>query len=176
MENYKSKDIDAEINAVRERFNENVTASYWSENGELVYVLQNGTDLEEYARLIEKILKHTSEPEMDFVCKLINLDEKSQVNIECKFARDESLISDGDIADEYDTLAYFKQFWNDEVSKKFNPEREVEFEVPEGVEIMKASRLIFSYINESTKLGQDITIVLKNISGGEERLWIPANS
>jgi hypothetical protein len=83
---------------------------------------------------------------------------------------------DDDIVSEYDTLAYFKEFLHDDVSKKFNSEREVEFEAPVGVDLMKDSKLIFSYINECTKLGQDITIVLKNISGGEERLWIPANS
>lgn len=96
MENYNSKDIDPEINEMKERFNEKVTASYWSENGELVYVLQNGTDLEEYAELINKILKDISEPEMDFVCKLMDVDEKNQVNIECRFATDSSLIDDKD--------------------------------------------------------------------------------
>jgi len=177
MEKYNTEEIDAQIQAKRDKFNAQVIESFWSENGELTYVLNEGADLEEYGKLIETILAETSEPEMDFICKLIHADGQHSVNIECNFAPEVSLFTDeDDIVTEYDTLEDFKEFWHRDVQKQLNADREVVFDVSDGVDLMSASRLIFTFINDSTKLGQDITIILKNISGGEERLLVPSNS
>jgi len=176
MENQNIRPIDPDIDGMRENFNAKVSESYWSENGELVYVLENGTDLEKYSQMIKMIFSDTGEPEMDFIIKVMHADGGHSVCVECNFALDTSSLADDDEAvTEYDTLEYFKEFWNDDVKKKFNSEREVDFEVSEGVDLMKASRLIFTYINESTTLGKDITVVLKNISGHQERLLVPSN-
>jgi hypothetical protein len=78
MEKQNREDLHAEIQTMRERFNEKVNQSYWSENGEPVYIFQEETDLEEYADLIEMILKDTAESEMDFICKLMHADEKNR--------------------------------------------------------------------------------------------------
>lgn len=76
---------------------------------------------------------------------------------------------------EYDVLHDFKEFWADDVAKKFNENKEVEFIVRDGVDVMKSSKLIFDFINESTRLGADITVILIDSMGERTNLLVQAN-
>lgn len=180
MEKIDTSAIDAEMKALNAKFNEKVVESYWSENGELVYILQDGTDLKEYAEMVEKVLNDNWAPEIDYVCKVMHADEKNSVSFNCDFDAkhifEDLELEEDEPMNEYDTLEDFKLFWNDDVASKFNDDREVEFPVSEGVDLNKAGKLIIDYVNQYTKLGKSVTVILFNLAGNKEKLMLPANS
>lgn len=61
-----------ELNALKERFDDGLIESLWSENGELMYIIKEGLDLNEYALLAKKILESEGDIAHDFTGKVTN--------------------------------------------------------------------------------------------------------
>ena len=53
-----------------EKFSAATQKSFWSENGELIYILNPGTELKEYAEMIELILQDNAPFEHSTVVKV----------------------------------------------------------------------------------------------------------
>ena len=53
-----------------EKFSAATQKSFWSENGELIYVMNSGTELQEYAEIIELILHDNAPFEHSTVVKV----------------------------------------------------------------------------------------------------------
>jgi hypothetical protein len=170
---------DAEFDAIKNDFNENVIESGWSENGELIYILKDGSNVEQYAKSAEIILNSYWEPEMDFVCKVMHADGKDFVSFKCDFDAkhlfEEANPVEDEPMDEFDTLEDFKGLWPDYFLEKLNSDEDIEFPVSEGVDLAKTGKLILEYINETGKIDIPITIVLNNLAGEKEILSVPAN-
>lgn len=95
MEKHDLPANDAEFEAIKKDFNDNVVESGWSENGELIYVLKDEADLDKYAKSAEIILSSYFEPEIDFICKVMHADQKRAVSFECNFSSDGMFDEDG---------------------------------------------------------------------------------
>jgi hypothetical protein len=177
MENLDSSAMDAEMNALNEKFNEKVIESYWSENGELIYVMQDGTNLKEYAKIAETILKDNWSSETDFICKLMYSDGQNPVSFECNF----SMKDVGDDIEEIepmtalDELEDFKNLWPDYFLEKIKSEGDIEYPIGYGVDLLEMKKLILDYINESKEIDIPITIVLINLAREREIISVPAN-
>lgn len=57
MDNSKVAALSAELEAKEKKFDGAIVESFWSENGELIYVLQENTDLVEYGDILKYILE-----------------------------------------------------------------------------------------------------------------------
>ncbi len=157
-------------------FNENVLSSEFEGKG-ADYVLRvkvkNNVDIEKLTKGGEFAWYDKGEYPDNFKAIITTKDGKLTSSFDYVGTAD---IVPGMEIDEYDALIDFKDFWADDVAKKFNKEKEVEFIVQDGIDVMKASKLIFDYINESTKLGSDITIILIDSMGERTNLFVPANT
>lgn len=170
---------DAEFEAIKKDFNENVIESEWAENGELIYILKDGSDLEKYANSAEIILNSYWEPEMDFVCKVMHADRKNPVSFKCEFDAKHLLLNE-EFDDEepmtaLDELEDFKGLWPHYFLEKLNPDEDFEYYIAEGVDLVEMSKLIVDYIHASGKVDIPITIVLINLAGEKEIISIDAN-
>lgn len=170
---------DAEFEAIQKEFNENVIESGWSENGELVYILKDESDLDKYAKSAEIILNSYWEPEMDFVCKVMHSDGEKSVSFKCEFDAKHLFVDEEFEDDEpmtaLDELEDFKGLWPHYFLEKLNAEEDLEYPIAEGVDLAETGKLIMNYINKSDKVDIPITIVLVNLAGDKEILSIPAN-
>lgn len=82
MENSSKR---AEFNtADRKRFDEGLIETRWTETGEPYYVIRDGLDLEEFARLAKARLEEDKEIAHDFSTKVINESGNMEVPFEYK--------------------------------------------------------------------------------------------
>lgn len=172
MENIKVEQAEELISY----FNENVLSSDFEGEGTdhvLKIKVKNHVDIEKLTKGGELAWYDHGEYPLDFKAVITSEDGKQVSSFD--YVGTAGIVPDLEI-DEYDALLDFKDFWHDDVAKKFNSEKEVEFIVQDGIDVMKASKLIFNYINESTKLGSDITVILVNSMGERQKLFVPANS
>jgi len=157
-------------------FNENVLSSEFEGEGAdhvLIVKVKNDVDIEKVTNGGEFAWKDHGDYPLDFKAIITTEDGKQTSSFD--YTGTLGIVPDLEI-DEYDALLDFKDFWHDDVAKKFNAEKEVEFIVQDGIDVMKASKLIFDYINESTQLGSDITVILIDSMGEKTNLLVPANT
>jgi len=81
MENSKQKAKTKKLEEIHERFLGAVVESYYGENGELVYILKQETDLEEYAGMIKTVLSSKVGLDLTQVVRVTNQDQSHYVNI-----------------------------------------------------------------------------------------------
>ena len=157
-------------------FNENVLSSNFEGEGAdhiLKVKVKNGVDLEKLTEGGYLAWNDHGEYPDNFKAIITTKDGKQTSSFD--YVGTDGIVPDMEI-DEYDAFLDFKDFWHDDVAKKFNANKEVEFIVQDGIDVMKASKLIFDYINESTKLGSDITVILIDSMGERTNLLVPANT
>eukprot|EP01012_Entosiphon_sulcatum_P034296 TRINITY_DN43478_c0_g1_i1.p3 TRINITY_DN43478_c0_g1~~TRINITY_DN43478_c0_g1_i1.p3 ORF type:complete len:174 (+),score=18.79 TRINITY_DN43478_c0_g1_i1:52-573(+) len=157
-------------------FNENVLSSDFEGEGAdhvLKVKVKNGVDLDRLTNGGYLAWNDHGEYPLDFKAIITSEDGKQASSFD--YVGTAGIVPDLEI-DEYDALLDFKEFWHDDVAKKFNTHKEVEFIIQDGIDVMKASKLIFEYINESTKLGSDITVILIDSMGERTNLFVPANT
>ncbi|MEH3112875.1 hypothetical protein [Pedobacter terrae] len=61
-----------DLNELKKKFDEGLIESLWSENGELMYIIKDGLDLNEYALLAKQILESEGDIAHDFTGKVTN--------------------------------------------------------------------------------------------------------
>lgn len=61
-----------DLKALKHKFDEGVIESLWSENGELMYIIKDGLDLNEYALIAKQILESERDIAHDFTGKVTN--------------------------------------------------------------------------------------------------------
>ncbi|MFC4213038.1 hypothetical protein ACFOWA_17715 [Pedobacter lithocola] len=75
----------AEFNAAdRQQFNDGLIETRWTESGEPYYVIRDGLDLEEFARLAKAHLEDKKDIAHDFSSKVINESGDMEVPFEYK--------------------------------------------------------------------------------------------
>ncbi|RZK25349.1 MAG: hypothetical protein EOO43_05720 [Flavobacterium sp.] len=67
--------LNVELEAKQNKFETAAVESFWSENGELIYVLKEGTDLVEYGDILKYILQTHSVFERSTNVKVTHADQ-----------------------------------------------------------------------------------------------------
>lgn len=55
MKEHEILNVSAAHQELNDKFNEQVIESYWSENGELIYILKDEANLQEYAQIVKQL-------------------------------------------------------------------------------------------------------------------------
>jgi len=70
MKNTVDNRMKEDLKVIKQNFEAGVIESLWSENGELVYVIKDDLDLEEYAILAKRVLESEGDIAHDFTGKV----------------------------------------------------------------------------------------------------------
>ncbi len=71
-----------DLNTLKKKFDEGLIESQWSENGELMYIVKDGLNLEEYALLAKQILESEGDIAHDFTGKVTNKSKTESARFE----------------------------------------------------------------------------------------------
>ncbi len=71
-----------DLPALKQKFEDGMIESVWSENGELTYIIKDGLDLNEYALAAKQILESDSDIAHDFVGKVTNESKSASAKFE----------------------------------------------------------------------------------------------
>jgi len=161
-----------------EYYKENVISADFENEDEVQFlqiVVKDDADIEKCAEGCQYTWESTGEYPNDFKGLLRSQDGSKTATFD--YVGTSSEFADDLTFDDYDfTLDKFEEFWADDVAKKFNENKEVEFTVLEGVDdLSKMGKFIIQFVNEKTRLGADIVINLIHPDGKKLNLWIPAN-
>lgn len=140
----------------------------------LKVVVKNGADVEACAEGCKYAWENVGDYPTDFKGMVASEDGSKNATFEYVGTHEEVY----ELAwDDYDyTIEAFKEFWKDDVFKKFNADKEVDFEVGAGVDdLQQMGKFIFDFVNVHTKLGSDIIINLIHPQGDKFALLVPAN-
>ncbi len=72
MNGIPMKKPKGELHTLKTKFDDGLIESLWSENGELMYIIKDGLDLNEYALLAKQILESEGDIAHDFTGKVTN--------------------------------------------------------------------------------------------------------
>jgi len=61
-----------DLNVLKKKFDDGLIESLWSENGELMYIIKDGLDLNKYALLAKQVLESEGAIAHDFTGKVTN--------------------------------------------------------------------------------------------------------
>jgi len=76
--------METDFTAIKNKFEEGILKSLWSENGQLTYVVKNGFDVNEFALLAKKVLENSNEIAHDFTGTVINEDNTASATFDYK--------------------------------------------------------------------------------------------
>lgn len=163
MENYSVAALDAELKAKEQKFDEAVVESFWSENGELIYVLKENTDLVEYGDLLKYILETNGVFEHSTNIKLTHADQTHfhvfSVSEDAEAIHNEFRDEQSDL--DFDAVNGFEDFLtHPDTPSKFNSERHLEYALPENISFQYVASEIDQYIHKNIQKNKDFSITL----------------
>ncbi|WP_156166794.1 hypothetical protein [Pedobacter sp. BMA] len=82
MKNHEILNVSPAHQQLNDKFNEQVIESYWSENGELIYILKDEANLEQYAGIAKKLLTASPELDQNFTGKVAHTNQDIWVRFE----------------------------------------------------------------------------------------------
>jgi len=169
MINFDMAAIDAEYEAKVIQLDQAVIESFWSENGELTYVLRDGTDLLEYADLTKSILEINRTFDTGVTVRLKHSNHASSESFilgeELELLHEELYDAQEDI--EYCAVNDFEGFIkNPATALKLNGERYLEYLLPENVTLEVVAENIDAIIKRTVAGDKSFSIGL--ISGNEQ--------
>jgi hypothetical protein len=86
-----------DLNTLKKKFEDGVIESLWSENGELMYIIKDGLDLNEYAQTAKQILESEGDIAHDFTGKVTNNSKTGSARFEYKSGWFLDGLADGEI-------------------------------------------------------------------------------
>jgi hypothetical protein len=86
-----------DLNALKKKFDDGVIESLWSENGELMYIIKDGLDLNEYALAAKQILESEGDIAHDFTGKVTNRSKTESARFEYRSGWFLDGLADGEI-------------------------------------------------------------------------------
>ncbi|QDW26294.1 hypothetical protein FFJ24_016315 [Pedobacter sp. KBS0701] len=84
MKNIPTNISKEDLSVLKKKFDDGVIESVWSENGELMYVIKDGLDLNEYALTAKQILESEGDIAHDFTGKVTNESKTETARFEYK--------------------------------------------------------------------------------------------
>jgi hypothetical protein len=97
MRDLPLKHNQEDLNTLKKKFNDGLIESSWSENGELTYIINDGLDLNEYAKLAKRILEGEGDIAHDFIGKVTNKSRTSSARFEYRSGWFLDGMADGEI-------------------------------------------------------------------------------
>jgi len=163
MDSSKVAALNAELEAKQKKFDEAAVESFWSENGELIYVLKEGHDLVEYSNILKYILETNGVFEHSTNVKVTHAD---QTHFQVFSIGEDSIHLDGELNDEQsdidsNAISGFEDFLtHPETPSKFSAERNLEYVLPEEVNFEVVASDIDKFITKTIKRNKDFSITL----------------